>query len=115
MNKKKEPEKSVKFEDIIAKSEYPTIEITYSGSQIDYAIKILAISKLMILADYYNQGWEADWEDQDQAKWIVKQTSNRLIVDDFTFVNFGFPPFKSKELAQLALDNNREIFEAALK
>jgi hypothetical protein len=115
VNKKKEPEKLVKFEDIIAKCEYPTIEITYSGSQRDYAIKILAISKLMILADYYNDGWVADWDNSDQKKWVVKQIDNSLIVDYYESVNFGFPPFKSKELAQTALDNNREIFEAALK
>ena len=116
VNKKKEPEKLVKFEDIIAKCEYPTIEITYSGSQIDYAIKILAISKLMILADYYNDGWVADWEDNTQDKWLVKQTNNSILVANrHSVVNTGFPPFKSEELLQAALDNNREIFEAALK
>ena len=115
VNKKKEPKKLVKFEDIIAKSEYPTIEITYSGSQRDYAIKILAISKLMILADYYNDGWVAEWIDERQNKWVAVFRNGILITNNNIKYNTGFPPFKSEELLQLALDNNREIFEAALK
>jgi hypothetical protein len=69
----------------------------------------------MILADYYNDGWVADWSDKTQDKWIIKQNNSILVADRHLFVNTGFPPFKSKELAQIALDNNREIFESALK
>jgi len=116
-----EPERLLKFKDIIevVKNEYPDIKVTAinrgAKSQMLYAEKVIAIAKLMILADYYNDGWVADWSDSGQMKWLVKQTRNSLIVDDYEFMNFGFPTFKSKELAQTALDNNREIFEAVLK
>ena len=113
VNKKPEPKRLVNIWDI---EELPSLDKrALIGIKAKHTNKLKALSRIMILADYYNQGWEADWSNSDQKKWLVKQTSNRLIVDDYRFVNFGFPPFKSEELLRTAIDNNREIFEAALK
>jgi hypothetical protein len=115
---KKETERLLNFWDIInvVKSEYPDIRITSTtGKQIDHANKFLAIFRLMILADYYNDGWVADWENENQQKWAAGYLMGDIRIEGWLISNYGVVYFKSKELLQTAIENNREIFEAALK
>ena len=66
----------------------------------------------IIIADYYNDGWKADWKDENQEKWVILSIDCELIIISYRTLNTGFPEFKTKELAEEALENNREIFEA---
>lgn len=81
------------------------------------AHKLVALAEIMRIADYYNEhyanGWKADWDDGEQVKWIIySNTSTSSVVVSSTIpFNFGLPCFATEELAQLALDNNREVFE----
>lgn len=117
-NGNKEPKRLVKFEDIIkvVKGEYPEITtVVRTEKQKNYANKVLAISKLMILADYYNEGWEPDWSNANEVKYTAFFNKDKIGLDEWSVFNYGSIVFKSEQLLQTAIENNREIFEAALK
>ena len=80
-----------------------------------------AFIAVMRIAAYYNKnyadGWEADWNDPNQAKYnVYGSMKNKLYVVGYTRDYFaGNPVFATKELAQMALDNNKQIFAAYLQ
>lgn len=79
------------------------------------AHKLIALAEIMRIADYYNEhyadGFEVDWKDVGQKKWLITKMFSGLHVTDYSTNMFGLPTFATEELAQLALDNNREVFE----
>lgn len=85
------------------------------------AERVRAFVSLMRIAAYYNKhyanGWVADCNDRDQAKFRVaydaKSKSYTVYVSFDS--SFGNPAFATKELAEMALANNREIFDNYLK
>lgn len=115
----KEPERLVKFWDIVeeVKSEYPEITtVVRTEKQKNYANKVMAISRLMILADYYNEGWQPDWKSPSWKYFAVyNKEKDQIQIGLSVYSSHGYVYFKSKELLQTAIENNREIFEAALK
>ena len=80
-----------------------------------------AFIAVMRIAAYYNKhyanGWEADWNDPNQAKYsIYGSMKNKLYAVGYTRDYFaGNPVFATKELAQMALNNNKQIFAAYLQ
>lgn len=77
------------------------------------AQKLIALAEIMRLADYYNEHYADGWKpDSISSKWFVIKMSSGLHVVTYYCTNmFGLPAFASEGLAQLALDNNREVFE----
>ena len=67
---------------------------------------LLAINKLMNVANYLNNGWKPDWDDHTQLKYsIYCNTSDKtLVIDHNTYFNYGLVYFKSKELAEQAIE-----------
>lgn len=70
------------------------------------AQKLLAINKLMNVAKYLNGDWKPDWNDNDKGKYFVLMDyyNNNMIVDCNTSFMYNTVYFKSKELAQQAID-----------
>lgn len=67
--------------------------------------KLLAINKLMTVAYYLNDGWEPDWENQNDSKYSLAYDSfDHKIVALIFELNYVFVYFKSKELAQQAIE-----------
>lgn len=74
--------------------------------------QLKALNKLIILRDYYNEGWQPDWEDSS-IKYCIEvylgeidiRESRRLISRSFTF--------KSKETIKKFLEEQRELLEIA--
>lgn len=93
--------------------EYSTIHIPTER----IAEKIRALCQLYIIAEYYNEGWEPDWDDEDQAKHCPLWSSDLNNIEyDYWYIHSGFfPVFKSAEILKAAYEANREIFETALK
>ena len=87
------------------------------------AERIRALCQLYIIADYYNDGWEASFKDKE-LPWLkneekytpfwnnVTDSINASMTLSFTG---GSPVFKSAKLLLEAYENNKEIFETALK
>jgi len=71
------------------------------------AEKALALAQMMVIADYYNDGWTPDYNNLQQIKYALC-VEGRIIE---SYMNSGYVVFKSLELASKAYLNNREIFE----
>ena len=68
--------------------------------------RLLALNKLMNTAYYLNNGWKPDWENTLQIKfYIYYNHNNKIISINFgNYLNYGIVYFKSKELAQQAIE-----------
>ena len=71
-----------------------------------------ALKKLVILRDYYNEGWQPDWKSTEELKYYIKK-----YIDEFLIKNthiFIYPLFfKSEKIALKFLEEQRELLEIA--
>ena len=72
---------------------------------------IEALRKLIILRDYYNEGWQPDWED-DEWKYFIEYYRGKLSVER-TCGNNRVLAFKSKEIRDKFLEEQKELLEIA--
>lgn len=79
--------------------------------------KILAISKLMNIAKYYNGDWEPDWNNQDEYKYFIICNRGTYKVDHGWTSICSNIYFKNKKDAQVVIDNPnfRDILDAIYK
>lgn len=79
--------------------------------------KILAISKLMNIAKYYNGDWEPDWNNQDEYKYSIVCNRDTYKVDYNWMTICSNIYFKNKKDAQAVIDNPnfRSILDAIYK
>jgi len=87
-----------------------TIPIEFLEEGHVYEEKVLKQEKarrhLANIAFILNKGWEADWEDAEQIKWVVYYNTrfDEYRIDDTYTFNYLAPVFKSEELARKALE-----------
>ena len=79
--------------------------------------KILAISKLMNIAKYYNGDWEPDWNNQDEYKYFIICNRDTYKVDHGWTSICSNIYFKNKKDAQAVINNPnfRNILNAIYK
>lgn len=70
-----------------------------------------ALRKLIILRDYYNEGWEANWEEQKRKYCILVDKKEIDITDNETISRVLY--FKSGEIRDKFLEEQRELLEIA--
>lgn len=71
----------------------------------------LALIKLHQLRDCYRQGWNPNWPDKS-PRWFICKNGNRTVVMTDFYYN-TFLSFQSKEIAELFLNNFRDLIEKA--
>ena len=71
----------------------------------------LALMQLHQLRDCYRQGWKPDWPDKS-PRWFICKNGNRTVVMTDFYYN-TFLSFQSEKIAQLFLDNFRDLIEEA--
>ena len=70
------------------------------------------LKTLVILRDYYNEGWQPDWNDNRITKWTIEVSNNNLDVTNE--ISFSRPLyFKTELLAEKFLEEQRELLEIA--
>ena len=85
------------------------------------AEKIRALCQMYVIADYYNRvyadNWVADWNNLNQEKWHIRWQNdyNRISIDYTYSFSDAIPHFANMDLAREAYENNKEIFQNALK
>jgi hypothetical protein len=81
----------------------------------DQAEAALALAQLSQLREVYREGWTPDWRDHSKDKQciIYKEGDGGLMVVEFTFTRH-FLSFQSFEVAQLFLNNFRDLIMEAL-
>lgn len=81
--------------------------------------KVIAISKLMDIAKFYNGDWKPDWSNIDEPKFfILYDNIDKTYTDDYyTTFSSNTVYFKHKEDVQAVIDNHnfREILDAIFK
>ena len=65
--------------------------------------KLIALSRLMIIAKYYNRDWKPDWN-SNEYKYNIMRTNEYGITSSSNY-NEGAIYFKNKEDAQAVIDN----------
>lgn len=71
----------------------------------------LALMQLHQLRDCYRQGWKPNWPDKS-PRWFICKNGNRTVVMADFYYN-TFLSFQSEKIAQLFLDNFRDLIEEA--
>lgn len=81
--------------------------------------KLMAINKLMDIADYYNKGWKPNWINIDEHKFfILYDNIDKIYTDGYnTTFSSNTVYFKHKEDVQAVIDNPnfREILDVIYK
>ena len=80
--------------------------------------QIEALKKLILLRDFYNNGWKPDWSDYLVSKYAIKRTYNReegicLPIVSCTCDPQSFLVFNSNKNANEFFDNFRDLIEQA--
>ena len=86
-------------------SGYPTQELADAAE---------ALRRLLFLRDYYNEGWQPNWDDSS-LKYIVyiKVDNGYNFIIDYRAKYPRVLHFKSKEIAEKFLEEQRELLEIA--
>lgn len=71
-----------------------------------------ALRKLVILRDYYNQGWQPNWCDYKQTKYIIENYMGEIWCDDGHRTS-SILAFKTPEIRDKFLEEQRELLEIA--
>lgn len=108
--------KKLTYVDIMASLDSNTklIPTTYANCE-----KVIAISKLMDIADYYNKGWKPNWNNDRENKYYISYINR---INDYTITganttNNSFVYFKNMEDANAVMcnPNFRDILDAIYK
>ena len=92
------------------KSEYDKDEYKGYPSQ-KLADAAEALRRLLFLRDYYNEGWQPNWED-DEWKYFIEYYRGELEVSR-TCGNSRVLHFKSRDIAKRFLKEQKELLEIA--
>lgn len=85
-------------------------ERTYPSKEIYESFE--ALRKLVILRDYYNEGWQPDWSNSIKLKYIIKVSGEEIVIDN-TYNIKRTMSFKSKEIRDKFLEDQKELLEIA--
>ena len=82
----------------------------YINEEYEKAFEVL--KKLIILRDYYNEGWQPDWKSTEELKYYIKNYIDEFLIRK-THI-FIYPlAFKSEKIALKFLEEQRELLEIA--
>ena len=93
------------------KSEYDKEEFGGYPSQ-DLANAAEALRRLLFLRDYYNEGWQPDWNNRQRDKFGIMVDKNMLCKESFQSNNKPLA-FKSREVLDRFFKEQRELLEIA--
>lgn len=71
-----------------------------------------AFRKLIVLRDYYNEGWQPDWNNRQRDKFGIMVDKNMLCKESFQSNNKPLV-FKSREIRDRFFEDQRELLEIA--
>ena len=71
-----------------------------------------ALRKLVILRDYYNEGWQPDWKNNKQTKYTIENYIDELWCESYT-TNKKILSFKNDKIRDKFLEEQKELLEIA--
>jgi len=76
----------------------------------EYFYAFDSLRKLIILMEYYNEGWRADWNNDKQMKYTIEYFMNEIWCDDYTTAK-KILSFKTPEIRDKFLKEQKELLE----
>ena len=102
------------FEEVVKDKNYIYLPENLVAPNKELADATKALLKLLFLRDYYNEGWQPNWDDSS-LKYIVyiKVDNGCNFIIDYRAKYPRVLHFKSKEIAEKFLEEQRELLEIA--
>ena len=102
------------FEEVVKDKNYIYLPENLVAPNKELADATKALLKLLFLRDYYNKGWQPDWDDSS-LKYIVyiKVDNGCNFIIDYIAKYPRVLHFKSKEIAEKFLKEQKELLEIA--
>ena len=74
-----------------------------------------ALRKLVILRDYYNEGWQPDWSNKNRIHFCIRVRNNKITIDNNSDINeFNTVlVFRDYTIRDKFLEEQRELLEIA--
>ena len=85
-------------------------ERTYPSKEIYKAFE--GLRKLIILRDYYNEGWQPDWSNRKQTKYTIEVYLDEMCCDNYTTVK-KILSFRTDKIRDKFLEEQKELLEIA--
>lgn len=82
----------------------------YPSNEIYVAFE--ALRKLVILRDYYNEGWQPDWNNLNKKKYVIYSEKEMFVIREFTIMSCVLA-FESSKIALKFLEEQRELLKIA--
>ena len=76
----------------------------------EQAEAILILCQLIWLRDIYNGDWKPDWNNKKECKYCIIMDINQYAID-YHFILFELFAFKSQKVAELFLENFKDLLE----
>lgn len=115
---------TIKFKPIKKKTTYEdvinNIKVTNIGVSVQFGLtkigedcfvasekqltQLLALNKLINVANYLNDGWEPDWDDEYENKFYIYYSSGKLYCCSKQRANHGCVAFESETLVRQAIE-----------
>ncbi len=102
--------------DFLKDVQMPIVTMHHVPTERD-AIRIRALCQALVIAEYYNEGWQPDWEDGKQEKYYMSFNTDVGGVMFFPafYSSIFHPYFKDEATARRAYNANKDIFDTLLK
>ena len=71
-----------------------------------------ALAKLIWLRDYYNEGWQPDWNNSKQTKYTIEVYLDEMWCDNYTTVK-KILSFRTDKIRDKFLEEQKELLEIA--
>lgn len=78
--------------------------VTFGVTSVKATAKLAAICKLMNVQKYLEKGWQPDWSNDYQQKWMILMDEQGIRIDYVRHVNATGPYFSTKDNAQKAIE-----------
>jgi len=72
----------------------------------------MALLKLLFLRDYYNEGWQPDWKNDDEYKYVIL-TENDKVERERNYSYRRVLAFKTSEIRDKFFEEQKELLEIA--
>lgn len=83
---------------------YSRLAMSFTMPSEKRAKQFVILNKLLQIRDYYNQGWEPDWSNVKQEKYIIGYSHNKLFLDVYLNLSHIFA-FKTREIRDRFFEN----------
>lgn len=102
------------YEEVVRDTNYIYLPINLVAPNKELADATKALLKLLFLRDYYNEGWQPDWDSDKTVKHTIETCCNDDFVIEPTSINYPrVLSFKSKKIRNKFFKEQRELLEIA--